>query len=411
MQVIYQRCCGLDVHKKTVVTTVLITSPDGTVEKKTRTFSTMTNGLLALCDWVDSYGVSQVAMESTGIYWRPVYQLLEEGHTILLVNAQHMKAVPGHKTDVKDSEWLADLLRHGLLKASFIPPQPIRQLRELTRYRKSLIQERAQEVDRLQKVLETANIKLAAVATDVMGKSGRDMLDAIIAGTTDSEVLAELARGKLRSKLAQLQEALDGRVEQHHRLLLRLLLSHIDFLEQTLAQLQLEIDEHLRPFEDAMQLLMSIPGIQALAAAAILAEIGIDMSRFPSAKHLASWAGLCPGNRQSGGKRLGGATTKGNPYLRAILAEVVWAISHTKNNYLSAQYHRLARRLGKKKAVVAVSHSVLVIIYHVLQSKTPYTDLGADYFDKLDAARIERQHVRRLEQLGYQVTLTPKEAA
>lgn len=262
-------------------------------------------------------------------------------------------------------------------------------------------------MNRLQKVLETANIKLAAVATDVMGKSGRDMLDAIIAGTTDAETLAELARGKLRSKLAQLQEALDGRVEQHHRLLLRLLLSHIDFLEQTLARLQLEIDEHLRPFEEAMQLLMSNPGIQALAAAAILAEIGIDMSRFPSAKHLASWAGLCPGNRQSGGKRLGGATTKGNPYLRAILAEVVWAICHTKNNYLSAQYHRL----GKKKAVVAVSHSVLVIIYHVLQSKTPYTDLGADYFDKLDAARIERQHVRRLEQLGYHVTLTPKEVA
>jgi transposase len=266
-------------------------------------------------------------------------------------------------------------------------------------------------VNRLQKVLETANSKLAAVATDVMGKSGRDMLDAIIAGTTDAEVLAQLARGKLRSKLAQLQQALDGRVEQHHRLLLRLLLSHIDFLEQTLAQLQLEIDERLRPFEEAVQLLMSIPGIQALAAAAMLAEIGIDRSRFPCAKHLASWAGLCPGNRQSAGKRLGGATTTGNPYLRAILAEVVWAISHTKNNYLSAQYHRLARRLGKKKAVVAVSHSVLVIIYHVLQSKTPYTDLGADYFDKLDAARIERQHVRRLEQLGYHVTLTPKEAA
>jgi transposase len=236
MQVIYQRCCGLDVHKKTVVATVLITSPDGTIEKKTRTFSTMTNGFLALGDWVDSYGVSQVAMESTGMYWRPVYQLLEEGHTILLVNAEHMKAVPGHKTDVKDSEWLADLLRHGLLKASFIPPQPIRQLRELTRYRKRLIQERAQEVNRLQKVLETANIKLAAVATDVMGKSGRDRLDAIIAGTTDAEVLAELARGKLRSKLAQWHEAWDGRVEQHHRLLLRLLLSHIDFLEQTLAQ-------------------------------------------------------------------------------------------------------------------------------------------------------------------------------
>jgi transposase len=411
MQVIHERCCGLDVHKKTIVACLLITSADGRVQKQTRSFSTMTSSLLALVDWLDSWQVSHVAMESTGVYWRPAFNLLEEGHTVLLVNAQHMKAVPGHKTDVKDAEWLADLLRHGLLKASFLPPQPIRELRELTRYRKSLVQERAQEVNRLHKVLETANIKLASVATDVLGKSGRDMLEALVQGTTDAEVLADLARGTLRKKIPQLQTALEGRLYAHHRLLLGHLLAHIDFLEATLAQLQRAIEEYLHPFEEAMDLVQSIPGIQATAAATILAEIGVDMSRFPSHKHLASWAGVCPGNKQSGGKRLSGKTTPGNPYLRAVLAEVVWAIAHTKNNYLSAQFHRLARRLGKKRAVVAVSHSVLVIIYHVLRTKQPYTDLGADYFEKLDTTRLQQHHIRRLEQLGYQVTLTPKVVA
>lgn len=411
MQVIHERCCGLDVHKKTIVACLLITSADGRVQKQTRSFSTMTSSLLALVDWLDSWQVSHVAMESTGVYWRPAFNLLEEGHTVLLVNAQHMKAVPGHKTDVKDAEWLADLLRHGLLKASFLPPQPIRELRELTRYRKSLVQERAQEVNRLHKVLETANIKLASVATDVLGKSGRDMLEALVQGTTDAEVLADLARGTLRKKIPQLQTALEGRLHAHHRLLLGHLLAHIDFLEGTLAQLQRAIEEYLRPFEEAMDLVQSITGIQATAAATILAEIGADMSRFPSHKHLASWAGVCPGNKQSGGKRLSSKTTPGNPYLRAVLAEVVWAIAHTKNNYLSTQFHRLARRLGKKRAVVAVSHSVLVIIYHVLSTKQPYTDLGADYFEKLDTTRLQQHHIRRLEQLGYQVTLTPKVVA
>ena len=343
--------------------------------------------------------------------FRAAFNLLEEGHTILLVNAQHMKAVPGHKTDVKDAEWLADLRRHGLLTASFIPPQPIRELRELTRYRKSLMQERAQEVNRLHKVLETANIKLASVATSVLGKSGRDMLEAMVQGTTDADILADLARGVLRKKIPQLQAALEGRLQPHHRLLLGHILAHIDFLEATLGHLHRAIEEYLHPFEEALTLVQSLPGIQVTAAATILAEIGVDMDRFPSAKHLASWAGLCPGNKQSGGKRLSGKTTQGNPYLRAVLAEVVWAIAHTKNNYLSAQFHRLARRLGKKKAVVAVSHSVLVIVYHVLRTKKPYTDLGADYFEKLDTTRIQQHHIHRLEQLGYQVTLTPKVVA
>lgn len=411
MQVIYARCAGLDVHKKMIVVCVLITQASGAVEKTIRTFSTMTADLLALDEWLRSLQIEHLALESTGVYWHPVYNLLEEGRTIILVNPQHMKAVPGRKTDVKDAEWLADLWRHGLLKASFIPPQPIRILRELTRYRKTLIQERAQEVNRLQKVLEGANIKLAAVATDVLGKSGRAMLDAIVSGSHDAEALAELARGRLRAKLADLRLALEGRVQPHHRFLLTRILAHIDFLEEALQQLQKEIEPHLTPFEEAMTLAQSIVGIQETAAAAILAEIGTDMSRFPTAGHLASWAGVCPGNKQSGGKILSSAIRPGNKHLKAVLAEVVWAISHTKDNYLSAQYHRLARKRGKKKAVVAVSHSVLVILYHILRDKRPYSDLGADSFDKLDTKRIERHHIRRLEQLGYTVTLVPKEAA
>lgn len=411
MQVLYPRCAGLDVHKKTVVACVLLTAPDGTVQQHTQTFLTMTADLLALADWLGAYGVTHVALESSGVYWHPVFNLLEEHHTIILVNPQHMKAVPGRKTDVKDAAWLADLLRHGLLQPSFIPPKPIRDLRELMRYRKTLVQARAQEINRLQKVLEGANIKLAAVATDVLGKSGRDMLEALVGGVQDAEALANLARGRLRAKLPQLRQALDGRVQPHHRFLLTRLLAHIDFLEESLAEVQGEMEQRLGPFEEAMTLVQGVTGIQATSAAAILGEIGVDPSRFASAKHLASWAGVCPGNKQSGGKRLSGKPRKGNPYLRAVLAEVVWAISHTSGNYLSAQYHRLARRLGKKKAVVAVSHSILVIIYHLLRTKKPYTDLGADYFTQLDKTRIERHHVHRLEQLGYTVTLIPQVVA
>jgi transposase len=411
MQVIYKRCAAGDVHKKTIVVCVLITDEDGTVKKYVRTFRTMTADLLALDEWLTGLGVECFALESTGVFWHPVYNLLEQGRTILLVNPQHMRAVPGRKTDVKDAEWLADLLRHGLLSASFIPPKPIRELRELTRYRKTLVAERAQEVNRLQKVLEGANVKLAAVATDVLGRSGRLMLEAMLGGEQEAEALAELARGRLRAKLPDLRLALDGRVQPHHRFLLERILAHIDFLEESLAQVQKEIEQRLSPFEEAVTLAQSLLGIQETAAAAIVAEIGTDMSRFGSDKQLASWAGVCPGNKQSGGKLLSGATTKGNPYLRAILGEVAWAIAHTKNNYLSAFYHRIARRRGKQKAIMAVSHKVLVILYHVLRDKKPYTDLGADYFDKLDTMRIQRHHVHRLEQLGYTVTLTPKEAA
>ncbi len=408
MEIIHERCCGLDVHQKTVVACVLVTAADGAVQRRVRSFGTMTADLLALSDWLDGLAVTQIAIESTGVYWRPVFNILEqEGRTITLVNPQHMRAVPGRKTDVKDSEWLADLLRHGLLTASFIPPAPIHGLRELTRYRKSLVQQRTQEANRLHKLLEGANIKLGAVATDILGKSGRDMLDALLGGEQDPAVLAELARGKLRAKLPALRQALAGRVQPYHLTLLTQILAHVDFLDQSIAQLHDEIAAALAPFAEAVALLLTIPGIKETAAAAIVAEIGVDMGRFPSAKHLASWAGVCPGNKQSGGKRLSGKTTKGDVWLRAVLSEVAWANARSKTGYLGAQYRRLARRRGPQKALVAVAHSLIVIIYHVLRDKRPYADLGPDHFDTLDTARLERHHVKRLNALGFGVTLTP----
>lgn len=410
MQVLYEQCAGLDVHKKTVVACVMHSPAQQPMRSQVRTFATTTAGLLALAEWLRAQQVSHVAMESTGVYWRPVFNILEASCTVILVNAQHIKAVPGHKTDVKDSQWLADLLRHGLLKASFIPPKPIRDLRDLARYRKTLVYECNRASNRLQQLLETANIKLSSVVSDILGKSGRDMLEGLRDGENDPDVLAELARGRLRGKLSQLREALEGRVEPHHRSLLRHLLSHLDFLEQRIATVEREMEVYLKPYEAEIELLLSIVGIGRTTAATILGEIGADMGCFPSAKHLASWAGVAPGNRQSGGKRLKAKATKGNARLRAALAEVVWAISHTRDNYLSAQYHRLARRIGKAKAIVAVSHTLVVIIYHVLRDHKPYHDLGADYFEERDKQRLCHQAVRRLEALGYRVTLeTSKE--
>jgi transposase len=409
MQVLYERCAGLDVHKKTVVACVVLTASTGEGHKQVRTFATTTQSLLALADWLTSHQVTHVAMESTGVYWRPVFNILEAAFEVILVNAQHMKAVPGRKTDVKDSEWLADLLRHGLLKASFIPPQPIRDLRDLVRYRKSLIQERTREINRVQKVLETATIKLSSVASNVMGVSGRAMIQALIGGEHSPEVLAELAKGTLHKKIPELREALLGRVDAHHQLLLSHLLAHISFLDQTIFQLFFEIHRLLTPYEEAVELLVSLPGVAADTAASILGEIGVDMSCFPSAAHLASWAGLCPGNRESAGKRMSGQTNQGNKRLKAALCEAVWVISHTKDNYLSAQYHRLARRLGKKKAIIAVAHSLIVIIYHMLRDKQPYRDLGATFFEERDKERVVKSALRRLEGFGYTVTLQTHE--
>src|ERR687885_2548734 len=400
MDVVYTHCCALDVHKQTVVACLITPDAAGQPRKELRTFRTTTQELLALADWLAAMGCTHVAMESTGVYWKPVYNLLEGQFELLVVNAQHVKAVPGRKTDVRDSEWLADLLRHGLLRASFIPPAPIRAIRELTRYRETLVQERSDEANRLHKTLEGANLKLATAASDLLGVSSRAMLAALLDGERDPATLADLARGALRAKLPALRQALAGRVQPHHLVLIAQLLAHIDFLEQAIAQVQAEIEQCLPPFEEALVLLQTIPGIRAVAAAAILAEIGPDMGRWPTAGHLVSWAGLCPSNKQRAGKRLTGPVNRGNVWLRGIMGEVAWAAVKKKETYFAAQFHRVARRRGRNKAVIAVAHSLLVVIYHVLRTGQPYAELGADYFDRLDATRIERHHVRRLEQLG-----------
>lgn len=405
MEVLYSRCCGLDVHKRTVVACLLTPGPKGQPTKQMRCFTTMTEDLLRLVDWLQAAGCTHLAMESTGVYWKPIYNLCEGVFTVLVVNAQHIKAVPGRKTDVRDAEWIADLLQHGLLRPSFIPPAPQRELRELTRYRSTLLRERAAEVNRIQKTLEGANIKLAAVATDVLGVSGRAMLEALVAGTTDAVTLARLARGRLRDKRADLEHALSGRVGAHQRFLLAEQLCHVDALDESIARLSQEIAERLRPFEAELGRLQTIPGVGRRAAEVLLAEIGPDMTRFPTAHHLASWAGMCPGNYESAGKRQKGTTRKGSPWLRAMLAEAAWGASHTKATYLAAQYHRLAAKRGRKRAIVAVGHSILVIAYYVLARQQPYAELGPTYFDERDRQATERRLVRRLEQLGLTVTI------
>jgi transposase len=411
-QVLYSSCAGLDVHKETVVATVRRLDTKGKVRLKTRTFGTMTGALLELADWLAMEGVTHVAMESTGVYWKPVWNLLEDQFEILLVNAEHIKHVPGRKTDVKDSEWIAQLLQCGLLRGSFVPCTPQRELRELTRQRRQLVQAKAAVANRIQKVLEDANIKLASVASDVLGASGRAMLRALITGQTNPKKLAELAQKRLRAKIPALQLALRGRVTEHHRFLLRLLLDEVTHLEGLLLRLTQRIEQVLpSPFAEAVRNLATIPGIDERAAQNIVAEIGVNMDQFPTAGHLASWAGMCSGNRESAGKRKSGKTRKGDQWLRATLVQSAWAASHTKNTYLSAEYRRLAGRRGKKRALIAVGHTMLVLIYHMLKRKTTYQELGGDYFDRLDTDRLTQGLVRRLQKLGHEVTLKPKESA
>jgi len=407
MQVIHTCCCGLDIHKKFVVACLMQTDPTGVAHKEIRTFPTMTQDLLTLGDWLHEVGCTHVAMESTSSYWRPVYNLLEGALELLVVNAYHMKAVPGRKTDVKDAEWIADLLRHGLLRASFIPPQAQRHLRDLTRYRTHLIEERARLTNRLQAVLEDANIKVASVVTDIRGVSARAILEALIAGETDAARLAELARGRLRAKREALKAAVVGHVLPHHAFLLTEQLSHLDYLEEAIGQITAEIELRLREEQETIALLDTVPGISQKAAQIILAEVGSDLSRFADAKHLASWAGLCPGNAESGGKRLSGKTRKGNVWLRQVLIEVAHVATKTKDTYLAAQYRRIAARRGKKRALVALAHTILVMIYHILTKREVYRELGANYFDEQERHHVERRLVRRLERLGYEVSLQP----
>jgi transposase len=410
MEVIYPRCAGLDVHEAFVVVCRRILGPDGRLDKVVRRYSTMTADLLALGDWLAESGVTHVAMESTGVFWKPVWNLLEARFTILLVNPRDVKQVPGRKTDVSDAEWLAQLLQHGLLRGSMVPPAPIRVLRDLTRHRTTLIRDNTRVINRIHKVLEDANIKLTAVASDIMGVSGRAMLQALAAGETDPARLAQLARHTLRKKIPQLEQALRGHVLAHHRFLLQRLLAQVTFLEQQIGELDAAIAEAVRPFDQEVALLKTIPGIKARAEN-VLAELGADMRVFPTAAHAASWAALCPGNDETGGKRRSGTTRKGNRWLRGVLGEAAWAAARTKGTYPAAQYRRLASRRGKKRAIVAVSHSLLIAVYHVLRDHVPYQDLGADHFDRLKPTQLTRYFVKRLERLGHKVTLEPADVA
>jgi transposase len=411
MDILYSCCAGLDLHKDSVVVCVRRLGKDGRCHKEVRTFGTVTRDLLSLSDWLADEGVTHAAMESTGVYWKPVFNILEGRFELLLVNAQHMKQVPGRKTDVKDCEWIAQLLQCGLLKASFIPPQPIRELRELTRQRTQLIGERSAVVNRIQKVLEDANIKLGSVASEVLGVSGRAMLEAMIAGEQDPVKLADLARKRLRAKIPELQLALRGRVTDHHRFLLRLFLEQVDHLENLMGQLSSRIEMVMASVKEAATRLDTIPGVDRHMAEILVAELGTDMSRFPTEGHLCSWAGMCPGNNESAGKRRTGKTTRGSRWLRTGLVQAAWAASHTKNTYLSAQYRRLAARRGKRRALVAVGHTILVIVYQLLKKGTNYEELGGDYFDRLGPERLTRNLVRRLEKLGHKVTLEKNEEA
>ena len=407
MEQVNERCAGLDVHKETVAVCVRLSGPEGKTVQEIQTFGTMTPDLLALRDWLESRKVTHVAMESTGVYWKPVYYLLEEDFTVLLVNAAHIKNVPGRKTDVADCAWIAQLLEHGLLRGSFVPEKPIRDLRDLTRHRKILIQERTREANRLHKVLQDSGIKLSSVATDILGVSGRAMIEALVDGKADPIALAELAKGKLKKKLPDLQKALTGRFRSHHAFLVSRILAHLDYLEDEIEAFSQKIGETIAPFDEAVALLDTIPGVNRRTAEVLIAEIGPDMSRFPSAGHLASWAGLCPGNNESAGKHKSGKTRKGDRWLRIALTESALAAIRETDSSLSAQYRRIMRHRGHKKAIVAVAHSILCISYHMLSRQKPYSELGAAYLEKREKDHAIRRYVKQLERLGQKVILEP----
>jgi transposase len=401
MEIIYERCCGMDIHKDSIVACLI------SGRKKTiKTFCTTTSALLQLLDWLKDNECQYVAMEATGSYWKPIYNVLEmEEIPTLVVNAQHIKAVPGRKTDVKDSEWIADLLRHGLLNGSYIPKRDQRELKELVKYRRSLIQERARELNRIQKILEGANIKLSSVVSEIDGKSSREMLEMLASGVTDVKAIASKAQMRLKQKISQLEEALYGFMGEHQRLMLKLMLNHIDSLDLQIKTLDQEIEHRLLPIQTKVDLIDSIPGIAKRSAQVIISQIGINMNQFPTAAHLASWAGLCPGNNESAGKRKSGKTRKGNDMLKTTLIECSKSAAHQKNTYFYAQYNRISSRRGKNRAAIAVAHAMLIIIYNILKNNLPYYELGSDFFEQQRKNQIVQKSIKRLKDLGYSVTV------
>jgi transposase len=405
MENIFLCCAGLDLHKESVEACVRRMEPNGQLHQQTRRWGTMTQDILNMADWMAAQGVTHVAMESTGVYWKPIYNILENRFTVLLVNARHLKQVPGRKSDIRDCQWIAQLLQHGLLKGSFIPPLPQRELRDLTRHRTQLVEEKTRTSNRIEKVLEDANIKLGSVASEVLGVSGRAMIQALIEGEKDPAQMADLAQRQLRGKIPDLKKALEGHLTEHHRFLLRLLWKQLTQQEALIAELEAQIEEVTDPFADEIERLDAVPGIDRRVAEVVLAEVGADMSPFPTHRHVAAWAGMSPGNEESAGKRQKRRITPGNRWLKRTLVQAAWAASHTKNSYLASQYRRLVGRRGKKRALIAVGHSILVILYYLLKDGTQYADLGADFFDRLEPQRLIRYYVKRLERLGHKVTL------
>ena len=408
MENIFVRCAGLDVHKASVEACVRRMEPSGHVHQQTRHWGTMTRDIRMMADWMAAQGVTHIAMESTGVYWKPIYNILEGRFTVLLVNARHLKQVPGRKSDIRDCQWIAQLLQHGLLKGSFIPSRPQRELRDLTRHRTQLVEEKTRTSNRIEKVLEDANIKLGSVASAVMGVSGRAMIQALLEGEKDSVQIADLARRSLRGKIPELQKALEGHLTEHHRFLLRLLWKELTQQEAIIAELEAKIEELTRCFSPEIARLDEVPGVDRRVAEVVLAELGRDMNPFPTHRNLSAWAGICPGNEESAGKRRKRRITPGNRWLKRTLVQAAWAASHTKNSYLASQYRRLAGRRGKKRALVAVGHSILVIVYYLLKDGRQYADLGTDFFDRLEPQRLARYYVKRLQHLGHEVTLEPR---